>query len=85
MTNTATQMIPAVGAIVAVRFEEITVFCHVVDVKNSWGKIRLQVTPELGNGSQWIELPRVIEVVRQPTAGRAPEWARTNGLIGEGR
>lgn len=58
--NTVQQLIPAIGAVVSVRYEEITVRCTVVDAKNSWGKVRLLITPELGNGSQWIELGRLV-------------------------
>lgn len=80
--NTVQQLTPAVGAIVGVRFDEMEVFCHVVDAKNSYGRVRLLVTPELGNGSQWIELSRVMRTVRVPDT--RPEWvkqelARTEG------
>lgn len=56
---TATEMMPAVGTIVLVACEQMNVACHVVDVKTSWGKRRLQVLPVAGNGTQWVELTRV--------------------------
>ena len=82
MTNnmTATEMMPAVGETVKVRFEDLQITCKVVDVKMSWGRPRLQIEPLAGEGRQWVELGRVTELVRQ-----APDWARTNGLIGEGK
>ena len=58
--STATELIPAVGTLVSVRFESVTVACRVTDAKKSWDKVRLEVTPLQGSGSQWVELPRVI-------------------------
>jgi hypothetical protein len=59
--QTATELIPAVGALVSVRFESVTVACRVTDAKRSWNVIRLQVEPLQGSGSQWVELPRIVE------------------------
>ena len=56
---TATQMTPAIGAKVWAQFEDLLVLCTVCDVKTSWGKVRLLITPELGQGSQWVEMARV--------------------------
>jgi hypothetical protein len=64
--HTVRQLAPAVGETVYVRFEEIAVRCHVIDAKNSWGKVRLEVKPAGGLGSQWIELGRL---VADPFAG----------------
>lgn len=58
-TATCLDMIPAIGARVIVRFEDIQIECVVSDVKNSWGKPRLLITPVSGNGSQWVEMSRV--------------------------
>ena len=63
---TATQMIPAVGQTVGVRFEELTVTCTVQDVKHVWGEARIQVTPVSGSGLKWVTLSRV---VKQQDAG----------------
>lgn len=56
---TATQMIPAVGAMVDVRCEQMMIRCNILDVKHVWGKARLLVSPVAGNGQQWVELDRV--------------------------
>ena len=58
--NTASELIPAVGAQVLVRFEDLAVRCKVLDAKNSWGKVRLQITPVGGYNRQWIELGRLV-------------------------
>ena len=60
MTHTAKQMQPAIGQIIEVGFESISIHCKVLDVKSAWGKIRLLIKPFSGNGEQWIELSRVI-------------------------
>ena len=65
---TATEMIPALGSRLFVHFESITVLCRVVDVKQSYGKVRLQVVPELGERSIWIELGRVSSVMSEETS-----------------
>lgn len=62
MQQTVKQMMPAIGASVLVRFESLTVVCIVLDAKNSWGKVRLQIEPILGQGSQWVELERVTPI-----------------------
>lgn len=59
MTITAKDMIPALNEQVSVRFESIRVDCVVQDVKNSYGVIRLLITPIQGGGSQWVEMGRV--------------------------
>jgi hypothetical protein len=58
--NTATELIPAVGARVLVRFEDLRIRCTVIDAKNSWGKVRLLVTPYEGYGAKWIELGHLV-------------------------
>lgn len=59
--TTAREMIPALGATVLVRFEQLQILCTVLDVKNAWGKPRLLITPDSRNstGQQWVELERV--------------------------
>ena len=56
---TATEMLPAIGTTVMVRFEDLMVACLVKDVKSSWGKARLLVLPIAGEGTQWVEMGRV--------------------------
>ena len=58
--QTATELIPAVGALVSVRFESVLVACRVLDAKRVWNAVRLEVTPIQGSGSQWVELPRIV-------------------------
>ena len=62
MNGTCLDMQPAIGASVSVRFEDLTIACTVRNVKNSWGKPRLLVTPVSGSGGQWVELTRVIRI-----------------------
>ena len=57
--NTVTQLLPAIGALVAVRMEDLTIHCRVLDVKRSWDRIRLQVQPLAGSGSQWVDISRI--------------------------
>ena len=57
--NTVTQLLPAVGALVAVRMEDMVINCRVTDAKSAWGQVRLQVEPLAGSGSQWVDISRV--------------------------
>ena len=57
--STATELIPAVGTLVNVYFEQVTVACRVLDAKKVWDKVRLLVEPLQGRGCQWVELPRI--------------------------
>lgn len=61
--QTVRELIPAIGAHVAVRFESIEIKCRVLDAKNAYGKVRLLIEPISGNGSQWIELSRVASIL----------------------
>ena len=71
MHGTCLSMLPAVGAWIQVRFESLWIECEVVDVKTSWGKPRLWVTPLAGEGCQWVELSRVRHIERlQPATER---------------
>lgn len=63
---TATEMIPAIGAIVEVRFEKCWFECWVKDVKVSWNKPRLLIHPCSGTDEQWVELDRVRLIVSTP-------------------
>jgi hypothetical protein len=44
---------------VLVRYESVQILCTVKDVKTSWNKARLLVTPMAGEGEQWVELGRI--------------------------
>jgi hypothetical protein len=55
-------MTPAIGAKVSVKFEDIRVPCTVRNVKNSYGRVRLEVVPESGSGSQWVEVSRLTKI-----------------------
>ena len=57
---TAKQLAPAIGASVAVQFESLVIECIVIDAKNSYGQVRVQVKPVAGTGAQWIELGRLV-------------------------
>lgn len=61
---TAREMLPALGArvMIHVGVGELLVECTVNDVKQSWGNIRLLVTPVAGSGSAWVELSRLRRV-----------------------
>lgn len=71
MRQTVQQLIPAIGQDVMVRFESIVVACKVVDAKNSWGKVRVQIVPMSGTGTQWIELERI----------QATDWSHVEAVI----
>lgn len=60
MTHTAQQMVPAVGKNVRLKFESLFIDCTVMDVKSSYGKVRIQVRPIAGAGLQWVELSRAV-------------------------
>jgi hypothetical protein len=67
MANTAREMSPAIGTVVIVRCESLEVSCIVIDVKNSYGRERLLIKPVAGEGTQWIEMSRVIRVTHGRT------------------
>jgi len=60
MSATCLTMLPAIGTPVKVRFEKLVIECTVRDVKNSWGRPRLEVVPAAGSGTQWVELDRIL-------------------------
>jgi hypothetical protein len=59
--KTAAEMAIAIGSTILVQCESIRVACIVKDAKNSWGRVRLLVTPLQGAGEQWVEMGRVSE------------------------
>jgi len=58
--NTVQQLLPAVGSEVSIRVQDLVIRVTVLDAKNSYGQIRLLVTPVTGSGQQWIELGRLV-------------------------
>lgn len=79
---TANEMIPAVGQLVLVRMEQVTVQCQVMNVKHVYGRTRLQIHPVCGTGLQWVECDRVTVVPAVNVPGTSPsqymdEWNRT--------
>ncbi len=60
MTHTAKQMAPAIGETVQVQLEKFTIPMVVLDVKSSWGAIRLEVEPVSGSGRAWISIDRCL-------------------------
>lgn len=59
MPITYNDMTPAIGQRVSVRMETLDVYCTVLNVKSSYGRIRLLIMPESGNGEQWVDMSRV--------------------------
>lgn len=57
--RTVRDMQPAIGASVLVQFESLSVCCIVSDAKSAYGRVRIQVQPQSGQGSQWVELSRI--------------------------
>ena len=55
--KTVTQLLPAVGALVAVRSEDLIINCRVLDAESAWGQVRVE--PLSGSGSQWVDISRV--------------------------
>lgn len=66
--RTVNELTPAIGQYVYVRFESISVGCLVKDAKQSWGKVRLLVSPADGQGEQWIELERLLLPIVAPVS-----------------
>jgi hypothetical protein len=81
--TTALEMIPAIGATVLVRFEQLQILCTVLNVKNSWGKPRLLITPDSRNstGQQWVELERVTVPATEKPKSTAEEVASMRRAI----
>ena len=79
---TTNELIPATGAEVLVRFEDLHIACRVLDSKMSYGRPRLQIEPLVGVGAQWIELSRLVQntgaddILRQRTADSVARISR---------
>lgn len=78
MANTAKQMIIAVGSNVLVRCEDLWVTCVVEDVKNSYGRERLLVRPVVGDGTQWVEMSRIVRALPAHVSDVVTPAARVN-------
>lgn len=78
MAITAKEMIVAVGANVLVRCEDLWVTCVVVDVKNAYGKNRLLVRPMVGDGTQWVEMGRIVRVLPEYVEDKINRHCRMN-------
>lgn len=70
MTHTAQSMIPAVGQTVLLKVDDLRVECIVMDAKNSWGNVRVQISPKSGTGAKWVELSS-LALMKQPAV---PAW-----------
>lgn len=57
---TCNQMLPSVGQTVTAKFEDLSVSCTVLDVKSSYGRVRMLVSPVSGSGSQWVDAGRLV-------------------------
>ena len=77
--KTVTEMLSAIGTHVLVSFEAVRIECRVTDAKNSYGRVRLQVSPVAGSGSQWIETGRIAARV----VADSPEGFATIAMLGE--
>lgn len=58
MKTTADTM-HAIGQTVAYRVGTLSILVRVCDVKTVWGQTRVQITPLMGTGSQWVNLESV--------------------------
>jgi hypothetical protein len=67
---TAVEMLPALGQYLYVKFESITVLSQVINVKQSYGRIRVEIAPVNGEGHQWIEMSRVSSVMSNDLAAK---------------
>lgn len=56
--QTAATLLPALGSTVLLRVERLSVRCRVMDARSVWGRVDLLVTPEAGDGSQWVSADR---------------------------
>ena len=57
---TAQQMSVVLGTEVEIRCEDLTVTCKVLDMKQAYGKVRYQIEPIRGTGTQWVEAARIV-------------------------
>ena len=67
--HTANTMRESIGLGVHVQFESILVRCIIRDAKSAYGRIRYQIEPINGLGTQWVEESRI----NLPSEGDAPK------------
>jgi hypothetical protein len=58
MLNVA-QMSKAIGCRVLVTFGSVKVYCTVRDVRKVWNRVDLLVSPDAGEGSEWVSMSRL--------------------------
>jgi hypothetical protein len=63
---TTRQMAQAIGKHVGLKIESLIIPVEITDIKEAWGRLRFEVTPLQGSGSQWVEIGRLS---RQPGPG----------------
>lgn len=57
--RTTAETMHAIGQMVNYRVGEMMVLVKVTDVKTAWGQTRVQITPLMGTGSQWVNIESV--------------------------
>ena len=57
---TTQQISVVLGTEVEIRCEDLTVTCKVLDMKQAYGKVRYQIEPIRGTGTQWVEAARIV-------------------------
>ena len=53
--TSAADLVQMVGKVVAVKKDDLEVYCRVENAKSSYGRHRLLVKPIVGNGETWVE------------------------------
>ena len=56
MVVTAKQMSEKTGQVIKYRMGEFTIPCTVLDVRNIYGNVQVQITPVNGEGKKWVRL-----------------------------
>lgn len=59
MLNVA-KLSQALGTRVLVRFGNVSVWAVVRDVRKAWSRVDLLVSPESGEGEEWVSMERVV-------------------------
>lgn len=60
--KTTAETMHAIGQTVNYRVGEMSVLVKVTDVKTVWGQIRIQITPLMGTGRQWVNVDSVSKI-----------------------
>jgi hypothetical protein len=89
-TATAQDLLPAIGQTVLVSMEKLSIRCTVLNVRQVYGQMQLNVSPAdgLSTGEQWVSMSRIQRPRVTPSAdllARRAEAMRQgdSGLIGE--